>query len=211
MAPDAVVPSSLLQWVATQLRIDPASWPQYAQREKTRREHLLELRTYLGLTPFGLAHFRQAVYALTEIALQTDRGFVLAGHALDSLRAQHVIGPALDVVEHVCAEAITRANRRIYAVLTDPLSDVHCQRSADLLKRKMVARRHGWRGCASRPPNRTRVTCSNTSSVSKPCKHSTYLPTLAGRYTKIDREGGQMTPRIWPSSSRSGATPRWWC
>jgi hypothetical protein len=104
--------------------------------KKPGGEHLLEPRTYLGLMPFGPAHFRQAVHALTEIALQTDKGFVLEGHALDSLRAQHVIVPALDVVERVCAEAITRANPRIYAVLTDPLS------VAELLHL-----RSGWEVC----------------------------------------------------------------
>ena len=60
---DAVLPPELVQWVAGQLRIDSACWSQYAERAETRREHLLELRSYLGLMPFGLSHFRQAVHA----------------------------------------------------------------------------------------------------------------------------------------------------
>ena len=83
---DATVPMPLLQWIGRQLRLDPACWPQYAEREETRREHLLELRTYLGMEPFGLAHYRQAVHATTELALQTDKGIVLASNVLDSLR-----------------------------------------------------------------------------------------------------------------------------
>ena len=78
LLPDATVPVSLLQWIGRQLRTDPACWPLYAERDETRREHLLELRAYLGMVPFGLAHYRQAVKATTELALQTDKGIVLA-------------------------------------------------------------------------------------------------------------------------------------
>ena len=109
LLPDAAVPMPLLQWIGRQLRIDPSCWPQYAEREETRREHLLELRAYLGMEPFGLAHYRQAVHAATELALQTDKGIMLANSVLDDLRHRHVILPTLDVVERVCAEAITRA------------------------------------------------------------------------------------------------------
>jgi TnpA family transposase len=55
LLPDAAV-SGLLQWIGRQLSLDLACWPQYAEREETRREHLLELRAYLGMEPFGLAH-----------------------------------------------------------------------------------------------------------------------------------------------------------
>lgn len=55
LASDAEAPAGLLRWLGRQLRIDPACWARYAQREATRREHLLELRAYLGLQPFGLA------------------------------------------------------------------------------------------------------------------------------------------------------------
>ena len=131
LLPDAAVPLFLLQWIGRQLRLDPACWPQYSEREETRREHLLELRAYLGMELFGLAHFRQAVHATTELALQTDKGIMLASNVLDSLRQRHIILPTLDVVERVCAEAITLANRRIYDALTEPLSDSHRHRLVD--------------------------------------------------------------------------------
>ena len=136
LLPDASMPMPLLQWIGRQLRIDPSCWPQYAEREETRREHLLELRAYLGVEPFGLAHYRQAVHATTELALQTDKGIVLAVSVLDTLRHRHIIIPALDVIERVCAEAITRANRRIYEVLSESLADTHRRRLEDLLKRR---------------------------------------------------------------------------
>ena len=41
LLPDATMPVSLLQWIGRQLRIDPSCWPRYAEREETRREHVL--------------------------------------------------------------------------------------------------------------------------------------------------------------------------
>jgi len=136
LLPDATVPASLLQWIGRQLRTDPAGWSKYAGREETRREHLLELRAYLGMEPFGLTHYRQAVHATIKQALQTDKGIVLATCVLDSLRHRHIIIPALDVIERICSEAITRANQRIYAALSEPLLDAHRRRLDDLLKRR---------------------------------------------------------------------------
>lgn len=54
------VSDAVLQWVGRQLRIDTSCWPSYASRAQTRREHLVELRSYLELTPFRLSDFRRA-------------------------------------------------------------------------------------------------------------------------------------------------------
>lgn len=83
-----------------------------------------------------MGHYRQAVQLLTEMALQTDKGIVLASTLIEHLRQQSVILPALNAVERASAEAITRANRRIYDALAEPLSDAHRRRLDDLLKRR---------------------------------------------------------------------------
>jgi len=61
---------------------------------------------------------------------------LLAVSVLDTLRLRHIILPTLDVIERVCAEAITRANRHIYEALSEPLADTHRRRLDDLLKRR---------------------------------------------------------------------------
>lgn len=77
------------------------------------------------MAPFGLRHFREAVHALTELALQTDKGVLLVGNVLDMLRRNHVIAPALEGIERFCVKAVTRANRRTYRALTEPLFSAH--------------------------------------------------------------------------------------
>ena len=196
---DAAVPAPLVQWIAQQLRTDPGCWPQYAEREETRREHLLELRAYLSLEPFGLAHYRQAVRTATELALQTDKGIVLAASVLDALRHRHIILPALDVIERVCAEAITCANRRIYEALSEPLSDVHRRRLDDLLKRRGNGKMTwlAWlRQSPAKPNSRHMLEHIERLKALQALDLPTGIERLVhqNRLLKIAREGGQMTP-----------------
>lgn len=69
-----------------------------------------ELRAYLGLSPFALTDFRKLAHSLADLAMQTDKGIVLASHALQMLRQKGIILPALSVIERACSEAVTRAN-----------------------------------------------------------------------------------------------------
>ena len=199
LLPDASMPMSLLQWIGRQLRIDPSCWPQYAAREETRREHLLELRAYLGVEPFGLTHYRQAVLATTELALQTDKGIVLAVSVLDTLRHRHIILPTLDVIERVCAEGITRANRRIYEALFEPLADTHRHRLDDLLKRRDNGKTTwlAWlRQSPVKPNSRHMLEHIERLKAWQALDLPTGIERLVhqNRLLKIAREGGQMTP-----------------
>jgi hypothetical protein len=78
----------LLRLVANQ-RIDPSKAGTSTQREQTRREHLVELQTVFGFQPFTIGHYRQAVQLLTELAMQTDKGIVLARALIEHLRRRH--------------------------------------------------------------------------------------------------------------------------
>ena len=194
---DATAPQALLGWVGQQLRIDPTCWEQYAKREPTRREHMLELRAYLRLEPFGLSSFRKAVHATTEVALQTDKGIVLADNVLDALRRQHVSIPALDVIERICAEAITRANKRIYSALSDPLTRAHRQGLDDLLTRKEGSKATwlSWLRLSPKKPNSRhmlehieRLKAWQALDLPADIEHAVHQ----NRLLKIAREGGQM-------------------
>ncbi len=199
LLPDAVVPVSLLQWIERQLRIDPECWPQYAEREETRREHLLELRAYLGMESFSLEHYRQCIHATAELALQTNKGIMLASSVLDLLRHRHIILPPLDVIERICAEAITRANRRIYKALAEPLSDAHRRRLDDLLKRRDNGKMTwlAWlRQSPAKPNSRHMLEHIERLKAWQALNLPPGIERVVhqNRLLKIAREGGQMTP-----------------
>ena len=130
---DEEPPAPLLLTVGRQLRIEPEIWPQYAQRPETRREHLAELQAWLNLSPFTGADFRRLIHQLAELAQQTDRGVVIAEALIETLRQQRIIMPALDVIERVCSEALTRGTRQVYEAMTSPLAERHLRSLDDLL------------------------------------------------------------------------------
>jgi TnpA family transposase len=197
---DLIVAEQVIQWVASQIRVDAAAWSKYGQRDETRREHFQELRSYLGLSPFSLADFRLLINGLTELAMQTDKGLVIAVQATELLRQRQVILPALTVIDRACAEAITIATRRIYKTLIEPLTAEHKQRLDDLLKVKPETG-ITWLVWLRQSP----VKPNSRHMIEQIDRLKTFqrlaLPVGIGRdihqnrLLKMAREGGRMTPQ----------------
>jgi TnpA family transposase len=197
---DAEPDAPLLRMVADQLKLPSDIWNDYGQRAETRREHLLELQSAYGFQSFTtLSHYRTAVHSLDDLAWQTDKGIVLARELAEGLRRKSVLLPAVGVIERICAEAITRANRRIHAALTDTLTSAHRQRLDELLKRKEGSKATwlAWLRQSPAKPN-SRHMLEHIERL----KAWQALDLPAGierqvhqnRLLKIAREGGQMTP-----------------
>ena len=118
IAADAQPFAPLLRMVAAQIKVPVDAWHKYGQRAETRREHLLELQSVFGIRTSTTRDYRPSGLSLNELAWQTDKGIVLATAWVDSLRRRRVLLPTANVIERVCAEAVTRTNRRIHAALT---------------------------------------------------------------------------------------------
>ncbi|VDA77016.1 Putative transposase (identified by ISEscan HMM) [Klebsiella pneumoniae] len=136
---------------------------------------------------------------LTELAMQTDKGIVLASALIGHLRRQSVILPALNAVERASAEAITRANRRIYDALAEPLADAHRRRLDDLLKRRDNGKTTwlAWlRQSPAKPNSRHMLEHIERLKAWQALDLPTGIERLVhqNRLLKIAREGGQMTP-----------------
>jgi hypothetical protein len=189
----------LLRLVATQLKVPLEAWADYGKRAETRREHLLELQSVFGFQPFTTQHYRPCVYSLDELAWQTDKGIVLAMTLVDSLRRKNVLLPTPGVIERICAEATTRANRRIYNALAEPLTDTHCRHLDDLLKRQDNGKTTwlAWlRQSPAKPNSRHMLEHIERLKVWLALDLPSGIERLVhqNRLLKIAREGGQMTP-----------------
>jgi TnpA family transposase len=188
----------LLKLVADQLKVAAERWEEYGQREQTRRKHLVELQTAFGFQIFAIGHYQQAVRMLTELAMQTDKGIVLASALIEHFRRKSIVLSTSNVIERICAEAITRANRRLHAALSDPLSEEHRQRLDDLLKRRDNGRttRLAWLRQSPAKPN-SRHMLEHIERLK--AWHELDLPAgierqiHQNRLLKIAREGCQMT------------------
>lgn len=190
----------VLTLAADQLKVSPDVWQDYGRRDQTRREHLVELQAAFGFQPFTtLSHYRAAVHSLDDLARQTDKGIVLARELADGLRRKSVLLPAVGVMERICAEAITRANRRIHAALTDTLTSVHRQRLDELLKRKEGSKATwlAWlRQSPAKPNSRHMLEHIERLKAWQTLDLPAGIERLVhqNRLLKIAREGGQMTP-----------------
>jgi hypothetical protein len=58
---------------------------------------------------------------LEPTAMQTTRGLVLARAVVEELRKRRIVLPTVAVIERLCAEAATRAQRKVFSLLTDGL------------------------------------------------------------------------------------------
>ncbi len=193
------LPEPIIEWIARQVRGDVNAWTKYGERDETRREHLQELRAYLGLSTFGLSDFRFLVQILTDLAMQTDKGLLLAEHALEMLRQRRIILPALTVVERACGESITRANRRIHRALSGPLNEHHRRRLDDLLRVRPDSNLTWlmWLRQSPLKPNSRymlehieRLKAFQALSLPDGIGHHVHQ----NRLLKLAREGGQMAP-----------------
>jgi Domain of unknown function (DUF4158) len=114
----------ILAMATAQLKVPTGIWSFYAERDQTRREHLLELQEQFAYQAFTVAHYRRFALELATLADQTlYQGMRLAQALVESLRKAKIIIPGVQVLERLCAEVIVRAQRRLYRQLTAPLSE----------------------------------------------------------------------------------------
>ena len=123
IARDEVPHPPLVAMIAAQLKAPVSTWELYATRDETRREHASAITRWLGLRPLDLHAHRSLSQWLLPIAMQTTQGMVLAQALLEELRRRKIVLPALGTLERLCAEVHTRAQRRIFKLLTAPLSE----------------------------------------------------------------------------------------
>lgn len=126
----------LLKFVATQLDCHPNDWETYGLREVTKREHSLELQRLLGFSAFSRQNYQKYVQYIANIAIDTDKGMILAENLVRYLRANKILLPTVLVIDKLCAEAITKANKIIYERLTFGLTQPHFDKLDALLQHK---------------------------------------------------------------------------
>lgn len=121
---DEQPPLAMLTFIADQLKIEATSFGDYAERDKTRREHLAEIQAVVGYRVFSRTIYRDLSAWLLPAALATEKGSALTGMVLDELRSRLVIVPPLAVIARLCGEVRGRAHRQLWRRLTDGPTDI---------------------------------------------------------------------------------------
>jgi len=116
-------PAALCAFVAEQLGVDVECFGDYAERDQTRREHVLEIETALGLRPLTRALYREFAAWLLPTAFATDHGPTLVATLLEELRARRIVCPSLPAIERLAGSVRARAQRQLWRRLADGLTD----------------------------------------------------------------------------------------
>jgi len=102
------VPQALLSFVGEQLAVSPAVFADYARRDQTRREHIVEIQKYLSLRTATREDRRSALLAAIEAAAATDKGRTIAEAIVKNFHDRRALLPS---TEHM--DRIGRAGRAI--------------------------------------------------------------------------------------------------
>jgi TnpA family transposase len=127
-------PAALCGFVAEQLSLDAAHFGDYAERDQTRREHVLEIETALGLRPLTRTLYRELAAWLLPTALATDHGPTLVATLLEELRIRRIVCPPLAVIERLAGSVRARARRQLWRRLAEGLTDQQRQALDQLLE-----------------------------------------------------------------------------
>lgn len=126
----------LLDFIANQIGCHASDWQNYGVREVTKREHALELQQIFGYRTFSPRVLFQHVEYITALATETTKGIILAEHLVNYLRGQKILLPTVLVIEKICAQAMTQANKIIYDRLTADLTQSYLDKLDNLLTLK---------------------------------------------------------------------------
>ncbi len=124
---DETPPEDMLRFITDQIGGRIEEFPSYAGRAQTRREHLVELQTYLNLRLARREDARAFFKVALEEAIGTDRGDAIVTAMIIALRARGILLPAPLELERLALAARARARRQAYKALTADLG--HEQRN----------------------------------------------------------------------------------
>ena len=124
---DETPPEDMLRFITDQIGGRIEEFPSYAGRAQTRREHLVELQTYLNLRLARREDARAFFKVASEEAIGTDRGDAIVTAMIIALRARGILLPAPLELERLALAARARARRQAYKALTADLG--HEQRN----------------------------------------------------------------------------------
>jgi Domain of unknown function (DUF4158) len=126
-------PAALCAFVAEQLGLDAAHFGDYAERDQTRREHVLEIETLLGLRPLTRVLYRELAACLLPTALATDHGPTLVTILLEELPVASS-GHRCPAIERLAGSVRARAQRQLWRRPADGLTDQQRQSLDQLLE-----------------------------------------------------------------------------
>lgn len=131
---DQVVPRNIIEFVASQVGVDPDAFYDYArERDTTRREHIVEIIRTFDFRTFDAATYRELSRYLLPIAEGTDSGQALVSALMEEMRRREIVAPALYAVERLAWGTRRRAQERVFGRFVKILDEERLEKLDSLL------------------------------------------------------------------------------
>ncbi len=129
-------PMAMLEFVAGQIGVFPASIDEYIANTRIRQRHAIECQEQIGLRYFGKHTAAELTQALLPHAMEDDRLAYLAALTMEACRQRRIICPSPLALERLCAELRHQGRREVYRRLTNGLSADQRKKLDALTKRR---------------------------------------------------------------------------
>jgi hypothetical protein len=147
-------PSALLHFLGDQLGVSPAVFADYARRDETRREHLIEVQAYLSLRAAAREDRRFALLAAIDAAAATDKGLPIGEAVIKSFRDRGVLLTSAEHMDRIGRAGRAIARKRAFKAILNGRTPAQLAALDALLAFDSVIRqtRFGWLGAWSDSP-----------------------------------------------------------
>lgn len=122
------VPMQILRYIAKQINADVISFASYGEREATKYEHLEEIRREYGYQSFTLREYRFLCKQLFIHAMANGNPLHLIQIAIEELRKQKIILPAMATIERAVWETRKQTEKKICKQLISALTDTQIKK-----------------------------------------------------------------------------------
>jgi Domain of unknown function (DUF4158) len=149
------IPSALLHFLADQLGVNPAAFADYARRDETRREHLIEVQSYLSLRAAAREDRRFALLAAIDAATGTDKGLPIGEAIMNSLRDRGALLLSAERMDRIGRAGRAIARKRTLQAILNGRTAAQLAALDGLLAFDSAIRqtRFGWLGAWSDSPS----------------------------------------------------------
>ena len=106
-------PPALLDFLGDQLGVSPAVFADYARRDETRREHLIEVQAYLSLRAAAREDRRFVLLAAIDAATATDKGLPIGEAVIKGFRDRGVLLPSAERMDRIGRAGRAIARKRV--------------------------------------------------------------------------------------------------
>jgi len=127
-------PSSVLTYIAEQIKVDPKAIEKYAQRENTKLEHLQELREAYGFRNYSETDYSSLSKYLMPYAMESDNISRLMRLAIDELKMRLVILPGITTIEKIVTEVRQIADDTVLKLINESLSQEQKNKLDELIE-----------------------------------------------------------------------------